>query len=321
VADDLLRPRFPDVALGAGHYESIYLTAHHPTERRAVWIRHTVLKEPGAAPTATLWCTWFGDDAVRRGRITTDDLTTSSEWPLGVGDHGRVNLDGAVGGLAVDGIRAAWDLRFEDREPPMRHLPKDWMYTAKVPRTKSMSAVPMLSLAGSLEVEGAPIDLTGWRGSIGHNWGSEHAERWVWLRASGFSGDPDAWLDMVIGRVRLGPVVTPWLANGSLSLDGRRHRLGGIGRRGTRVEEAPAGARIHLPGADAAADVTVALDLARCVGWHYESPADEGREVVNSSVADIAVAVTRRGGAPVELRTRTGAYEIGAPERAIALPG
>jgi hypothetical protein len=68
---------------------------------------------------------------------------------------------------------------------------------------------------------------------VGHNWGSQHAERWIWLHALSESGD---WLDAAIGRVRLGPVTTPWVASGAVSLDGVRHALGGPGRR-PRVEE------------------------------------------------------------------------------------
>jgi hypothetical protein len=35
-------PRFPAVDRGAGHYESYFVKAHHPTEPKAFWLRHTV---------------------------------------------------------------------------------------------------------------------------------------------------------------------------------------------------------------------------------------------------------------------------------------
>ena len=59
---------------------------------------------------------------------------------------------------------------------------------------------------------------------VGHNWGTQHAERWIWLHGTGFEGAEDAWLDAAIGRIKLGLVTTPWIANGTLFVDGQRHR-------------------------------------------------------------------------------------------------
>ena len=33
---------------------------------------------------------------------------------------------------------------------------------------------------------------------VGHNWGAEHAERWIWLHGLTEDGD---WLDAAIGKV------------------------------------------------------------------------------------------------------------------------
>ena len=40
--------RFPGLDRGAGHYESFYMKATRPGGGRAIWIRHTVHKRPGA---------------------------------------------------------------------------------------------------------------------------------------------------------------------------------------------------------------------------------------------------------------------------------
>ena len=56
-----------------------------------------------------------------------------------------------------------------------------------------------------------PLRVDGWPGMVGHNWGSEHAERWIWLHGVAFDGD-DAWLDLALGRVRVAGRLTPWLA-------------------------------------------------------------------------------------------------------------
>ena len=53
--DDPTRARFPDVSREAGHYESFYLRAAHPSEPLGIWIRYTVHKRPGAEPNGSLF--------------------------------------------------------------------------------------------------------------------------------------------------------------------------------------------------------------------------------------------------------------------------
>ena len=134
--------------------------------------------------------------------------------------------------------RRSWSLRISAAEPELRHLTHAWMYRTPLPRTKLTSPAPAARFDGVLTLPGtssaptpstgapAPsepprtIELRGWRGMVGHNWGTAHAERWIWLHGIGFEEDPDAWLDVAIGRIRLAGRTTPWVANGVLSLEG-----------------------------------------------------------------------------------------------------
>src|SRR6185503_8425532 len=87
-----------------------------------------------------------------------------------------------------------------------------------------------------------------WPGMIGHNWGAQHAERWIWMNGSNFEGHgDDTWLDVAIGRIKIGPMTTPWVANGVLSLDGKRMPIGGLGKRGTKIDEHPDHCSFSLP--------------------------------------------------------------------------
>jgi hypothetical protein len=316
-----LRPRYVAAPVKAGFYESLYLTAHHPTEARALWVRHTVSKPPGQPPRASLWCTWFAGGEVRAGKVSTPQVSSTADHPLEVAEHGWMGVGGAVGAIDLEGFRASWDLRFEKPEPPMFHLPKPWMYTAPVPRTKSTSAAPMVTLAGRLEVEGEPIDLDGWPCTIGHNWGAEHAERWIWLHADAASDEGPVWLDVVVGRVRLGPVTTPWIANGGLSIAGERHRLGGL-RLGfaTPVTEHDRGATVKLRGSGLTVEARSEVDLRSCVAWTYADPAGATREVVNCSVARSDLTITREGKPLLEPASPVSAFEIGARRRALDVP-
>ena len=313
---DALRPRYPEVPAGAGLYESLYFTAHHPAEPKALWARHTVLKPAGGPARGSLWCTWFDGDGVRAAKATTPEVTSTPDQPLRIGDDGWISADGAQGAVDHEQLRASWRLAFRDAEPPMFHLPKQWMYAASVPRTKSMSATPLCALQGSLAVDGDEITVDGWPCTIGHNWGVEHAERWIWLHADA----GHVWLDVVIGRVRLGPVTTPWIGNGSLSVDGQRHPLGGLRPGVTRVAEAARGATVTMKSGGVSVEARTEIELHRAVGWTYADPAGHTREVVNSSVARTTLRIDRVGRPPLDVIAPVSAFELGAARRAFEVP-
>src|SRR6201999_277201 len=127
------------------------------------------------------------------------------------------------------GRMAEWELTLAGDDAPLRHLRPALLYHLPLPKTKLEAPVPDGIASGQIVLDGALVDVVGWRATVGHNWGAEHAERWVWLHAAGFEAEPDAWLELAIARVRVGGALSPWIANGAVSIGGRRHRLGGLG--------------------------------------------------------------------------------------------
>jgi hypothetical protein len=304
--------RFPGAGEGQALYESVYSVLASPDGRQALWTRTTVRKRPGEQPTGALWTTWTSDTEVRAAKL--DSL------PAAPGGHGITVGDatqgeaGTRGSIDLPSLHATWDVTFTSDQAPLEHLRPAWLYRAPLPRTKPTSPLPDLRVAGSLEIDGQPVDLTGWTGMLGHNWGSEHAARWIWLRAAGLGDDGSGWLDAVLARVRVGPVLTPWTAFGSLSLDGTRRPLGGFGSRATRVElgtDGAVGAVVTMSGVV----TTVHVDRARTVGWPYADPTGGEHEVVNCSVAEVSVQVDGR-----TVPARSGVLEVGGDERAFDVP-
>ena len=112
--------------------------------------------------------------------------------------------------------------------------------------------MPLAHFEGRLEIDDEEsIEFSGWPGMIGHNWGTEHAERWVWLEGTGFADSPGTYFDAGAARVKLGSRTSPWIPSGMLMLDGEPHRLGGLGAiRSASIEEAPAVCTFVLPGKD-----------------------------------------------------------------------
>lgn len=313
-----MKVSFPDVAKARPHYESVYCALVHPTEPEALWVRTTVQKRPGKEPTAALWVTWFSPTGVRATKL--NDLPASpSGYGLTCGPASQ-GPAGSRGSVESDQLSARWDLAFAPRTHSLEHLRSAFLYRAPLPRTKATSPVPDLDVEGTLVLDGTPVELTGWTGMLGHNWGTEHAARWIWLRASGFGEDGTGWLDAVLGRVRVGPALAPWTAFGALELDGTRHRLGGLLARGTSVTVADNGATIGLAGSGISVRVRAEVSLAATVGWEYRDPGGHRHEAVNSSVADVSLAIDRGRSRDAFQPSRRGVLEVGGDRRAFDVP-
>jgi hypothetical protein len=293
-----------------GRYESHYLRAVDPARPRGAWIRHTTHEAPDGARSGALWCTVWDAEAGPPYAV---------KQPLPFAGPPAAPLRGAAQAL---GRAAAWQLEVAGDAAPLRHLPREWMYRAPLPRTKPESPLPDAVFTGWLEAGGRRTEVAGWRGMVGHNWGTEHAERWVWLHAVGFDEVPGAWLDAAIGRVRVGGTVTPWVANGALCVDGERHRLGGLGRvRGTRVDARPGALEAVLRGRDVRVRVAVSAPVGQTVAFVYADPGGGEHHSLNCSIAEVRLRVARRSRPSLELATAFGgAYELGLRETDHGVP-
>ena len=182
--------RFPGLDRGAGHYESFYIKATRPAGRaRGLDPPHDpqapgrrshrldlvrAVRRRGAGPE--------GDEGdVSRGRAERRQRHLR---------RGRRGASRARAGARARSVRraleASWELEFSDSNEPFFHLPYGWMYGAPLPRTEVPQPLPRArATAAGSSVAGREIELDGWPGMVGHNWGAEHAERWVVDRGRG----------------------------------------------------------------------------------------------------------------------------------------
>jgi hypothetical protein len=317
--------RFPRVAGKGGHYESFYIKACEPGGGRGIWIRHTVHKRPGAEPNASIWFVFFDRSAA--GPRATKVTVAASELsvPLGgwirIGDC-QIEPGRAEGSVDTDALTAGWSLTFSGNAEPCRYLPADWLYEAPVPKTKFVAPYPDARFEGRLELGDESIELSGWPGMIGHNWGTEHAERWVWLEGTGFADAPNTYFDAGAARVKLGKRTSPWIPSGMLMLEGEQHRLGGLGAiRSASIEEHPAVCSFTLPGKDIVVHGRVTAPEKDFVGWVYADPKGPEHNTVNCSVSDLELTVERPGLPPRQLSLAGGAaYEFGMRETDHGIP-
>jgi hypothetical protein len=324
--------RFPKVAAKAGHYESFYIKACRPGGGQGIWIRHTVHKRPGAEPNASIWFVLFDRDA--EAPRATKVTVPAAELSAPAGSWIRVG-DAEIGpGYARSAVlfpdisrkrnsgMVEWDLMFAGDAEPCRYLPADWLYEAPVPRTKFVAPYPNASFDGHLEIDGETIDLAGWPGMIGHNWGTEHAERWVWLEGTGFADSPDTYFDAGAARIKIGRWTTSWIPSGMLMLDGKAHRLGGIGQiRSASIRETPTTCEFTLPGKDILVRGKVSAPQKDFVGWIYADPKGPEHNTINCSTSDLELTIERSGHPAKHLSLEAGAaYELGMRETTHDVP-
>jgi hypothetical protein len=317
--------RFPRVAAKAGHYESFYIKACRPGGGQGIWIRHTVHKRPGAEPNASIWFVSFDREAggPRATKVTVPASALSA--PVGswirVGDA-EIGPGRASGSVATDAVEASWDLDFAGDAAPCKYLPSDRLYETRLPKTKFVAPFPDARFDGRLVVDGEEVEIASWPGMIGHNWGTEHAERWVWLEGTGFEGSPDTYFDAGAARIKLGPWTTPWVPSGMLMLDGEPHRLGGFGHiRSASIDATPEACTFVLPGKDITVRGRVSAPKKDFVGWIYADPKGPEHNTINCSVSDLELTIERPGQPSRELTLSAGAaYEFGMRETDHGIP-
>lgn len=301
-------PQFPRMATGDGGYESFYLRAVDPLHARGVWLRHTVLKSPGKPAVGSIWAVVFDADAPQPAvhKLSLPGPQVDGWIRIGDSAFGPAGVRGAAG-------PASWDLAWSGDEDGLRHLPSAWMYRAPLPRTKLESPAPVATFAGRAAVGDAAAEFDGWPGMVGHNWGAQHAERWIWLHGVLFEDRPDAWLDLSLGRVRVGPATTPWIAAGAVSVGGRRIALGGPANR-PRVSENPRRVDLVASGKGARLELAVRSAPGQVIVWRYADPDGHEHHVANCSIARLD-GVLHLDGEAIPLRSpHGGAYELGMRE-------
>lgn len=310
---------FPEVGEGAGHYESFYLKATRPGGGQGLWIRYTVHKPPHVPASASIWVTLFDADAPapRATKLTVPAAELSAPPNAYIEIAGaRLEPGRACGEIAGgDGPAVSWELEIESAAEAFRHLPYPFLYRARLPKTKLLTPHPGARFTGTVTVDRRTTAVDSWPGMVGHNWGSEHAERWIWMHAGEFR-QADGWFDAALGRIGIGPLTTPWIGNAAISLDGETHRLGGLDRiRSTEVDEEPTGCEFELSGKQVRVRGRVLSRAHNFVGWVYADPKGPEHNTLNCSIADMELTVERRGREPQLLECVGGAaYEIGMRE-------
>ena len=311
-----------------GMYESWFLKANEPAGGRALWLRFTLLS-PRGRPDEALAETWAIVFDRGRGSPRAAKQSYAMSTAHIADDGSRVEIGDSVletghtAGAMVSGDGPVrWDLSFTTTSFLHRAYPRP-AYDTVLPKHKQLTPYPDEVFDGWIEFGDQRFEVSGWPGMQGHNWGTEHTHLYVWCHGN-VLGTPGTWFELAAGRVKIGPVVLPWLGVATLAIDGRRvHFDSPISaarcelalRRQTRQSgsgQAPGwGASFALEGPTARLEGEAAADRGDFAGLTYHCPTGRVANCLNSSVARLTLTLRERGLAPVRLESESVALEIG----------
>jgi hypothetical protein len=209
-----------------------------------------------------------------------------------------------------------WDLRFTGDEPPLFLLPRE-MYAPDTPTAKSLVALPLARFTGAVSVNGDTHRLEAWPGSVNHNWGPRHTDHYAYGQVAGFDGVPDAHLEAVTARVRIGDQWTPFATSIVLRRGGRELALNGL--------PLAFQARAQLEGfawtfenEDDGVRIAGSMRAPReaFVGLGYLNPPGGLKHCLNTKIARCEVEVTDKASGRVErlVSAHGGLFEIIPPD-------
>lgn len=303
---------------GAGHYESWFQRANHPTRPLAFWIRYTLFVPRGRAADAVgeRWAVWFDGEA-RQVTAVKDVVpyarcrTSGRGLDVAIADA-TLDATSLAGAVSCRGHDLSWSLSYTSPEEPLLLLPES-MYTASFPRAKALVGSPLAVYTGSVTVDGTAQRIDGWIGSQNHNWGSRHTDRYAWIQVAGFDDAPRSFLEVGIAKVKLaGPLHTPWMTPIVLRHEGVEHRFNALG---TTLRNHGRYGLFHADFSGASDEGTIEGHVEAppdaFVGLPYDNPPGGRKTCLNTKIASSVLTFTPRGGAPVRLTTTSrAAFEI-----------
>jgi len=307
-----------DGRAAAGHYESWFVRANHPTRTLAFWIRYTLFVPKGrrADAVAEVWAIWFDGESGRhvalketlplaRASFSARDL----EVRIGLSSIDQHHVEGRVRG---GGHTLRWQLDYAGDDEPLLLLDRRW-YRRPFPKAKALVALPNAQFFGSVSIDGEAVPVDGWVGSQNHNWGRAHTDRYAWGQVAGFDGAPHAFLECATAWLKVGGV--PLQASTVLVLraDGREWAFNRLAASMLRSSGRLAGTTWELAARSSHARVTARFEAVpgAFVALRYDDPPGGVKHCLNSKIASCVVTIAPKGEPPRTFVSRQrAAFEI-----------
>jgi hypothetical protein len=306
------------------HVESFFIKANDPRHDRAFWLRLT-LTAIGAERYAETWAIFVDRHDKRR-------LVAKERHDLR-----RVNFDPERAGLGVglcaiednhshgvvkgDDFSVSWDFELDSLLPEYLPLPSAGLYKSRWLSSKTCTPNPSAALHGRLELWEAKkrhagvevINLEGWRGMQGHNWGKHHEDDYAWTHCNLFDDvEGPAFFEGMVARPSIAGLFSPQVLLGRLVVGGQTYRFDtwssvrhGVTQNGsTRWSFAMQGPDGKLKG-------EVEGTKADMLGVSYTQAGAAPIHCLNTKLAQMTLTLEPHDGAKRVLTSGKAAFEVG----------
>jgi hypothetical protein len=301
--------------------ESYFLRANDPERPRALWLKATILAPFLGEPVAETWCIWFDGERNRTWARKTTLSLRDATFPrppgqrITIGDvRFQLGPDGMTQGVLQRGDTAcSWDLGWTRGTTPVAEplsiFPHPALVEGPFPKSKLLTPFPALSFAGRVECFGESVDIAGWHGMQGHNWGREHAWEYAWGQClfAGENGAPEAMVEGFTGRIRLAGRTTPRLSALVVRRGGETFRFDRVfdfWRQDARIDDFSWQLTLQGTGGTARLRLNAAGRPIVCLG--YLNPDGRLSYCFNSKLAETTLEVTPPSGRSFKYRSAHG---------------
>lgn len=309
-----------------GHYESYFMRANDKATGHGFWIRYTIYQpESGAGSKQAmgeLWAIYF-----EKGKAP---VAAKSEFPLSKAAYSNTNFDlnfdgatltaNALKGTAANAgeNKIEWNLSLSaiaTAKDTNAIFPMPLTsYDTPLPRAKLLVAQPFVTFSGSLSVNGKKIDIDAWQGSQNHNWGSRHTDEYAWGQVAGFDNEPDSFLEVASAKLKVGPIMTPYLTPITLRHKGKDYLLNTYWQAfRNKVTLNYFDWVFSGENSDLRIDGHIWADRGDFVALNYYNPPGDVKTCLNSKVASCEITLTEKSriGLKVDFKTKNrAAFEI-----------
>ncbi len=292
---------------GPGHVESYFIRGNAPDRRLSFWLKATVFAPRRDSAVAELWGIFFdgeNDRIFSEKRTVPFGLTSFDGEPLAIAIAGAeffLGGDGeARGELHGEAGRCGWGFTWKRTEGPLGEplclLPSEKMIDGAFPRSTPLTPLPSVTFDGAFEVFGESVDITGWTGMQGHNWGREHAFEYAWGQCPFLDegGEPFCWVEGFSGKIRIGGRPTPFISAMVVRRGDREYRfdrLVDLWRQEADVLVDDYTWNLKLKSADGEAALSMVADPDEMVCLGYHNPDGRLSYCLNSKMSRVKLQV------------------------------
>jgi hypothetical protein len=240
-------------------------------------------------------------------------------YPIGQADYRYDQWTAQIADTSVDdeSVRGAikgaqWRLRISPGpEQPVKLL-TDRGYKARFPTAKTQVRHPLARFDGSVQLGDINLGVTGWTGSVNHNWGRRHTPAYAFGQVCGFDGHPQSSLEIVTAQAAVGPLSLPQATLFVLRHQGREFAVRSVGAaRHTRGSHRPFTWSFSGRTNEAGLDGEIQVPPHEVIGLTYTDTTGKSKFCYNSALATCRVHLSGKGIEPVVLTaTRRAMFEI-----------